>query len=46
MCYPDEELSCEVEGPGGKIPVTIDAPRAGKQTVVFTPREEGEWKTQ
>lgn len=35
------ELTAEVRGPTGKIPVTIDARNDGKHTVVFTPREEG-----
>ncbi|XP_055868283.1 filamin-A-like isoform X2 [Biomphalaria glabrata] len=35
------ELTAEVEGPNGKIPVAIDARKDGKHSVVFTPREEG-----
>ncbi|KAK7090869.1 filamin-C-like isoform X2 [Littorina saxatilis] len=35
------ELSAEVRGPNGRIPVAIDARNDGRQTVIFTPREEG-----
>ncbi|KAH9498672.1 hypothetical protein Btru_007267, partial [Bulinus truncatus] len=35
------ELTAEVQGPNGKIPVAIDARKDGKHSVVFTPREEG-----
>ncbi|KAK3780575.1 hypothetical protein RRG08_037514 [Elysia crispata] len=35
------ELTSEIQGPNGKIPVTIDARNDGKHSVIFTPREEG-----
>ncbi|XP_012935156.2 filamin-C [Aplysia californica] len=35
------ELTSEVQGPNGKIPVAIDARNDGKHSVIFTPREEG-----
>ncbi|XP_076453914.1 filamin-A-like [Babylonia areolata] len=35
------ELSAEVRGPSGRIPVAIDARNDGRHTVLFTPREEG-----
>ncbi|XP_059151967.1 filamin-C-like [Physella acuta] len=35
------ELTAQVQGPNGKIPVAIDARQDGKHSVVFTPREEG-----
>ncbi|KAL8593939.1 hypothetical protein ACOMHN_021791 [Nucella lapillus] len=35
------ELTAEVRGPNGRIPVAIDAKNDGKHTVIFTPREEG-----
>lgn len=35
------ELTAEVQGPNGKIPVAIDARNDGKHSVIFTPREEG-----
>ena len=35
------ELSAEVRGPSGRIPVAIDARNDGRHTVMFTPREEG-----
>ncbi|ESP04923.1 hypothetical protein LOTGIDRAFT_229996 [Lottia gigantea] len=35
------ELTAEVRGPTGKIPVAIDARNDGRNTVIFTPRAEG-----
>ncbi|RUS80145.1 hypothetical protein EGW08_012102, partial [Elysia chlorotica] len=35
------ELTSEIQGPNGKIPVTIDARNDGNHSVIFTPREEG-----
>ncbi|XP_076435753.1 filamin-A-like [Babylonia areolata] len=35
------ELTAEVRGPTGRIPVAIDARNDGRHTVIFTPREEG-----
>ncbi|KAL8625534.1 hypothetical protein ACOMHN_014623 [Nucella lapillus] len=35
------ELSAEVRGPSGRLPVAVDARNDGRQTVLFTPREEG-----
>ncbi|XP_041356835.1 filamin-C-like isoform X2 [Gigantopelta aegis] len=35
------ELTAQVRGPSGKIPVAIDARNDGRNTVIFTPREEG-----
>ncbi|GFO06181.1 filamin-c [Plakobranchus ocellatus] len=35
------ELTSEIQGPNGKIPVTIDARNDGKHSVIFTPREQG-----
>lgn len=35
------ELTAEVRGPSGRIPIAIDARNDGRHTVFFTPREEG-----
>ncbi|XP_071084444.1 filamin-C-like [Haliotis cracherodii] len=35
------ELTAEVRGPSGKIPVAVDQRNDGRNTVIFTPREQG-----
>lgn len=38
---PTGELTAEVRGPSGKIPVAVDQRNDGRNTVIFTPREQG-----
>ena len=38
------KMTAEVKGPSGLIPVTVDDSTVGRSSVVFTPREEGQFE--